>query len=154
MRFVFDENLPLSLPGALGATISTDAFEHTVETVGRGAPDEAIFASLAADPDAVLVTQDVRQTRSPHIRKALEASGITVVYLSDGWADLNNVTRLELFCRWWPRIKEAVETYERGAWFEVPKSHRLAPLKPARQSRHRKRAGVRQRRGERQFASA
>ncbi len=147
MRVVFDENLPQSLPKAMATTITTDDFDHTIDVVGRGATDEAIFATLAADPDAVLITLDVRQTRTPHIRRALEASGITVVYLADGWADIDNLRRLELFCRWWPPIKEAVDAYERGTWFEVPKSRSLKPLKPMPQSRRRKRDALREPKG-------
>lgn len=147
MRFVFDENLPQSLPKAMATTITNDDFEHTIDVVGRGATDEAIFATLAMDPDAVLITLDVRQTRTPHIRQALEASGITVIYLADGWADIDNLTRLELFCRWWPMIKDAVEAYERGVWFEVPRSRALRPLKPMPQSRRRKRSALRATKG-------
>lgn len=111
--------------------------------VGRGATDEAIFATLSQDPTAVLVTLDVRQTRTPHVRQALEASGISVIYLADGWADQDNLTRLELFCRWWALIRAAVENYERGAWFEVPKSRSVKALRPMAQSRSRKREALR-----------
>ena len=145
MRLAFDENLPPGLPRAMATTVDTDEFQHTVDVVGRGATDEAIFATLAQEGDTVLVTLDMRQTRTPHIRKALEESGISVIYLADGWADLDNLTRLELFCRWWPKIKEALETYERGAWFEVPKSRALRDLRPISQSRRRKRDALRRR---------
>lgn len=143
MKLVFDENLPPALPSALALNERSASFAHSIDVVGCGAPDEKIFETLAAEPDAVLVTLDMRQTRTPHIRKALEESGITVVYLADGWADLDNLTRLELFARWFPTIRETISAYERGAWFEVPKSRQLRPLKPMPQSRTRKRAALR-----------
>ncbi|USQ95833.1 DUF5615 family PIN-like protein [Caulobacter sp. RL271] len=139
MKLVFDENLPPALPAALALNEQSVTFAHTIDLVGPGASDEEIFRVLAADRKAVLVTLDIRQTRTPHVRKALEDSGITVVYLVDGWADIANLTRLELFVRWFPKIVEAMASYERGAWFEVPKSRHLKPLKPMPQSRSRRR---------------
>ena len=130
MKAVFDENLPPGLPRALAAVIPEHDFAHTNDVAGRGATDEAIFALLSADQDAVLVTQDRRQKRTPHIQAALRASGLTVVFLAKGWADLDNVKRLSRFCLWWPQIAEAIETCDRGAWFEVPSNTRVTQLKP------------------------
>lgn len=130
MRAVFDENLAPALPKALAATIPDHEFAHVFEITGRGATDEAIFATLQADPESVLVTQDRRQTRNPHIKAALRASGVTVVFLARAWSDLDNVMRLSRLCLWWPYIEGAIRTNARGSWFEVPQSTRVGQLRP------------------------
>ena len=131
MKAVFDENLPPGLPRALAAVIPDHEFAHTIDVAGRGATDEAIFALLSSDPTAVLITQDRKQKRTPHVQAALKASGVTVVFLAKGWADLDNVQRLSRFCLWWPRIAEAIGACDRGSWFEVPSNTRTAGLRPA-----------------------
>lgn len=129
MRFVFDENLPSSLPKAMAAVIRGHSFAHSTDLLGAGATDQALFAALAADPLSVLVTQDRKQTRTAEIRAALRSSGVTVVFLAEGWMKLSNVKRAELLFRWWPFLEAATTKASRGAWFDLPSGSRLLTLK-------------------------
>lgn len=56
MRFLLDENFPLTVMGRLRA-LGFQA-EHLISMGERGAPDSAIRERLETEPDLVFVTQD------------------------------------------------------------------------------------------------
>lgn len=135
MRLVFDENLPPALPRALASLIPNHTFEHVVDVVGRGAPDEAIFATLAADATSVLITLDRKQARTPHVLAALRRSKLTIVFLEPKWERFDTIKRGELLLRWWPMLEPALSAASRGSWFRLPVSGSVAPLRPVQQGR-------------------
>ena len=79
MTFCFDENLPPRVAEALRA-LGTEVY-HVVEYLGRGTPDEQVFAFLA-ERGWHLVTQDARIHRNPHQRRALLQAGIGAFILT------------------------------------------------------------------------
>ena len=114
MRILLDENFPLQLFDRLrkeGARV-----EHVL-LFGRGMPDAAIRARLAAEEDLLLVTQD-----SEFLDFGREYKGAVLVSLVP--QRLPIAQRVEI---WWPALAAFLDGRPAGHLFELLESGEVVP---------------------------
>lgn len=115
MRFLLDENFPLSLYERLRSR-GIDC-EHLIASGERGMPDSQIRQRLAAEDDLVLLTQDTEfETLPPGGGRAI---------ISRVPQGLPIERRLEL---WMDALEQFVESAPEGQVFEILPSAELRSL--------------------------
>jgi hypothetical protein len=83
-------------------------------------PDTDIIQALSSDrPRPVLVTADEAMQRRPHERKALAASGLTVVFLHAGFSNVDRHTQAVKLLTIWPEVVKDTSRCKVPTAFEI-----------------------------------
>ncbi len=113
MTFLFDNNLPEPLAGALRLLGKPVVHVRNIKELGHGAPDELILEH-AAEWDYVVVTRDRAMRKSPHFQALLRARRIAVVFVNTGGARQLNAWQIaQLIVKAWDDIEAISATHSR-----------------------------------------
>lgn len=81
MRFLFDENMTVGLPGNVSAVAPWHEFEHVNDVGLREAPDVDLLPRAAGLGFDAIITDDRRQLVVEREREAIRESGLTWITL-------------------------------------------------------------------------
>jgi hypothetical protein len=81
VRFLFDENMTVNLPGNISAVAPWHDFQHVNEVGLRETPDVELLPRAAALGFHAIITDDRRQLVVEHEREAIRTSGLTWITL-------------------------------------------------------------------------
>lgn len=126
MKLVIDEN-PSPVIAKVAKMVITADIVHVNSWPGSGTPDEQLF-ELIAQENGALFTCDRNQRRTPKVREALKAAGISVFFADQEWANGGRFEQVRRFLNWWPEMLRAHDANWPGSWFEIPYSVRTARL--------------------------
>jgi hypothetical protein len=79
MKYYFDENIPEQIARALNILDKNNEIYNTIDTIGRGVPDEDIIPFIQKQ-HGILVTQDRNIKRRETQSKILKSSGIGSIF--------------------------------------------------------------------------
>lgn len=124
MRFFFDNCLPPPLVTAVNAIGATEAPAHVGthlrEKFNPDTPDERWIPALGQEGEWIIVSGDIRITRTPHLRQAWLDSRLTAFFLAKGWTNLRRWDFAWKFLRVWPNIASQAGLVKPPAGFLVP----------------------------------
>jgi hypothetical protein len=95
---------------------------HLLERFDENTSDLEWISTLASEGGWVVISGDVRITRSPAERKAWLESGLIAFFLEKGWTNLDLWDLSWRFIKWWPGIVKMAERVRPPAAFGVPVS--------------------------------
>lgn len=122
MRFFFDNCLPIQLAKAIHAFAEVDghAAMHLREKFQPNTADVHWIAQLSREGNWIIISGDVRITRSRHEREAWRRSGLTGFFLKAGYINLTLYEQAWRIVRYWPFIVRQAGMVKSGAGFLVP----------------------------------
>jgi len=133
VRFFLDNDLSLNLARALAA-LAADKYEvkHLRDKFPADVTDQDWLLTLGREGDWVIVSGDVRITKSRLTRQVWLESGLTAFFLEKGWTGLRFWEQAWRLVRWWPAImKQAERAKSHAAWLvAVNYSGRFKPVSP------------------------
>lgn len=127
MRFFFDNNMSpchalaldaLSSPAGSSVVHIKDKFRN------RSVADEVWLATLGSEGGWVVVSNDLRIWKTPHLREAWRRSKLTVFFLVDSWGNMSYWDKSVALVRAWPSMLQVAGAMASGSAFEVPKPPR------------------------------
>jgi hypothetical protein len=123
VRFFFDNTLPRRLARAMHELLEKEhQVVHLQDKFKPDTPDEHWFEVLGREGNWIVVSSDVRITRSVHTQRAWLDSKLISFFLKS-WADKPIWIQAAQLCRWWPDIMKQAATAPAGAGFLVPFNH-------------------------------
>jgi hypothetical protein len=122
VKFFFDNCLPPSLAHALKLLAAKDGHEiqHLRDQFPPATTDVEWINKLGADGEWVIVSGDLRISRSKHERAAWLQSHLTSFFLAKGWMNISFWEQAWKLIRWFPDIVKQAGMVKPGAGFEVP----------------------------------
>jgi hypothetical protein len=122
VRFFLDNNLPPQFCAVLGSLDTDNKFVHLRERFAPSAPDQEWLPVLASEGDWIVVSGDVRISKSEKLREAWKeaAPKLTTFFLAPGWTNHTIWEQAWRIVRWWPLILEQANRVAAGARFMVP----------------------------------
>lgn len=122
MRFFLDNNLSPTYCALLRALDPDKKIHHLRERWPPSTHDDVWLPALAAEGDWVVLSGDVRISKSAKLREAWKAAApkLTTFFLAPGWTNLGFWEQAWRIVRWWPLITEQSDRMEPGAVFLVP----------------------------------
>jgi hypothetical protein len=92
---------------------------HLKDLFAADTLDEAWMATLAREPDWVIISGDLHIRKNPHEIQAWRAAGHTTFFLKAGWINLPFWIQARKFVKCFPEILATAARAERGAFFSV-----------------------------------
>lgn len=99
-----------------------DSVVHLTDMFQSDTSDVEWISKLAAQRDWIIISGDLRITKSPHERKVWQQAKLTTFFLARGWTKLDFWEQAWRLVRWWPGIVELAGRVAPGAAFLVPPS--------------------------------
>jgi len=129
VKFFLDNNLSPKIARALHHLREPEhSAHHLQEHFAANTPDTTWIAALAAEPDWIIISGDLRISRNAHEFRAWQEAGHPMFFLNPGW---RNLVRWEfaskLFHRF-PDIIKRAEKANRGDGFVIPVSGAITKL--------------------------
>ena len=109
MKVFFDNNVSPHFVRALNALVRpVDSVQltHLRDRFPTSCPDTDWIRALAAEPHWIIVSGDLRITRSKPERAAWLESGIPAFFMDDAWGNRTFWPQFVELARWWPTIVE------------------------------------------------
>ena len=123
MKFFFDNNMPRRLAAALSIlNDGSDVSVHHHNDDGMfdpGTPDEYWIQELDRQSGWVVISRDVRITRSKAVREVWHESKLTAFFLTAGWGNLLFWDQAWQLIKVWPDILRTARRAERGTGYRV-----------------------------------
>ena len=122
MRFFFDNCIAPRISTSIAALDHDHDVVHLSERFARNTPDAFRISTLGNEGDWVIVSGDLRISRSKAEREAWIESSLTVFFLASGWGQLKLWEIAWRLVKWWPLIVSQAHTVKPGAGFVIPVS--------------------------------
>ena len=126
MNFFFDNNLPQRLAKSLNELVSPDGHyvSHLRDKYPADTSDVDWLTSLAEEDDGpwIIISGDMRISRTKAERRAWLDSGHIIFFLSKGWTNIEPYTQLSKLIKMFPKILNMAERANPGDGFIVPPS--------------------------------
>ncbi|TET51643.1 MAG: hypothetical protein E3J64_06500 [Anaerolineales bacterium] len=122
MKFFFDNCMPLRLAEALDLLIQPDAHKavHLRKRFAPAIKDEVWVPALGRESGWIVISGDLRITRTPQVKKAWIDSRLPGFFMSEGWANRAIWEQVAHFFVWWPHVLKLTETTRPGMVYKIP----------------------------------
>lgn len=127
MRFFFDNNMAPSHAeaiSALSADFGASAVHLKNRFQDRSVKDEIWLSELGKEGNWVVISNDHRIWKTPHLREAWRKSGLTVFFFVDSWGNLPYWEKAIWLVRAWPQVLQVAKAVAPGAAYEVKRPPR------------------------------
>jgi len=120
LRFFFDNCLAPRISRAIAALDHEHRVVHLSERFPRDTPDASWISSLGREREWVIISGDLRISRSKAELEAWKESGLTAFFLASGWGQMSLWDTAWRIVKWWPLIVRQAQSVRAGAGFVVP----------------------------------
>lgn len=120
MKFFVDNCLPKGLAQALNILDNQNRVVHLREKFSPDIEDSQWITRLAREGDWIIISGDIRITKSPLNRKAWLESGLTAFFFEKGWTNHDLWGQAWRAIKWWPEIIQFASRVETGTGWNVP----------------------------------
>lgn len=122
MKFFLDNCISYVYAEALKILAKPQGYPivHLRERFPTGADDLDWIPALGAEGDWVIVSGDLRISKSRAVRAAWKESGMTAFFFDSGWTEMNFWKQAEDIVRWWPRIVLKAREVPTGTGLVIP----------------------------------
>jgi hypothetical protein len=121
VRFFFDNCISSNYVDALRplTTVQDVELRHLQQVYPEGVPDIEWIRALQADGDWIIVSGDLRITRSRPERAAWMECGFTTFFCDEAWSRASLWPQFLELVRWWPDIVVTARRYPHGYGFKM-----------------------------------
>lgn len=130
MRFFFDNNIAVKIARAVAELASAQGIEvvHLTDRFDQAVRDIDWISALREEGDWVIVSGDIRISKSRAERAAWHESGLTAFFLDENWPRKRFwVQSLELV-KWFPIIVETAGQCAPGSGYKLPSQGKAPKL--------------------------
>jgi hypothetical protein len=119
VRFFLDNCIAPAMAEALTALARAQGIEvfHLSQLFDRATTDVVWIQSLRQEGDWIIISGDLRITKSPAEREAWRESGLTAFFLADNWSSRKFWVQAPELIRWFPIIVETAKSCNPGSGF-------------------------------------
>lgn len=123
MRFFLDNCLSPHHAAGLAGFARADGHEflHLRDAFEPDTPDHVWIKELGDEGNWLILSGDLRITKSPLIRQAWIESELTAFFFSPPWMNDAYWTKTAALVRWWPAICAQAKKTPKGHGFIMPK---------------------------------
>jgi hypothetical protein len=133
VRFFFDENIAPALVESLQSLSQREYPDDTLISYSRrfprGTKDAIWLPQLAKEEDLIIVSGDVRISRSPHEQAAWLQAGMTTFFLAKGWMNRKFWEQAEHLVKVWPALRREAERAKPGSGYLVRANDHIDQLR-------------------------
>jgi hypothetical protein len=120
VKFFFDANLSTKFAKSLQILVEPEhEIVHLRTRFSADTPDETWMSALAAEPDWIIISGDLRIRKNPHEIEAWRAAGHTTFFLKDGWTNFSFWVHAWKFVKCFPDIMAVAAKAKTGMFFIV-----------------------------------
>lgn len=120
MKFFVDNCLSPRLAEALDILDHQNRIVHLRDKFSPDIKDPQWISKLAREGDWIIISGDIRITKTPQNRKAWLQLGLTAFFFVGGWAQQTGWDKLWRAIRWWPHIVQYAGRRRKGSGWKVP----------------------------------
>lgn len=95
---------------------------HLLDRFNHNTPDTKWISELSEEGDWVIISGDIRISRSPAERQAWRECGLITFFREKGWMNLTLWEQAWRFIKWWPEIVKMASGIKAPAAFTIPVS--------------------------------